>query len=110
VTAPGIPWRTWTPEAERELRESGRPFLAWAAELPWLVRFSKYDNRFVLVLGLKPKRNTGDPDLPMPNTPFGDPDTIEAFCRLTPPAEVGEAERLLPVRLVPRGHPVGDAP
>lgn len=43
-----------------------------------------------------------EPDGPEPGTPFGDSDAIEAFCRLTPPTEVGEAERLLPVRLVPR--------
>jgi hypothetical protein len=89
MSAPGIPWQTWTPEAAAELRESGEVVLAWAAGVPWVVRFSVYDNRFVVVETYQPLG--GDP---------------VAFARINPPvsAEVGEAERLLPMRLVPRFH------
>jgi hypothetical protein len=85
--SPGIPWRPWTPEAAAELRASGSTFLAWAAGVPWLVRWSVFDHRLVVVETYQP----------LGQEP-------EFVARITPPAsaEVGEAERLLPVRLVPR--------
>lgn len=92
MSAPGIPWRTWTPEAAAELR-AGVVFLAWAAGVPWLLRWSVFQNRLVLVEG---------------GMAFEGGD-IEAVAWINPPASA-EPEWLLPVRLVPLGHPVGDAP
>lgn len=59
MTSPGIPWRTWTPEAAADLRASGQVVLAWAAGVPWLVRWSVFEGRIVVVETYQPLG--GDP-------------------------------------------------